>query len=195
MDYPKYVEIDGVKYKINTDFRIAIECNRIAEDNTIGDFERCLAIIYTLYGENGLINFNHYEKLLELAQKYLCCGKELKSTNDKPDMDFIKDAGYIASSFQYDYKYNPYEMEYCHWYKFFNDLNNLSNNELGNCCILSNVRNLRNFDLSKIKDEKQKQKIKKAQDSVALNKTKIMPTEKQRESAMKFYKALNLGKE
>ena len=34
--YPQYVEVFGKRYKINTDFKVAIECNRIAEDETIG---------------------------------------------------------------------------------------------------------------------------------------------------------------
>ena len=52
--YPEYVEVEGKLYKINTDFRIAIKCNKIAEDETIGDYERVLAILYTLYGEEGI---------------------------------------------------------------------------------------------------------------------------------------------
>ena len=52
-NYPEYVEVKGKRYKINTDFRVAIECNRIAEDETIGDFERVLGIIYTLFGDEG----------------------------------------------------------------------------------------------------------------------------------------------
>ena len=32
MNYPEYVVIDNIEYKINTDFRVAIECNKIAED-------------------------------------------------------------------------------------------------------------------------------------------------------------------
>lgn len=198
MNFPKYVEVDGIKYKINTDFRVAIECNKIAEDETIGDFERALGIICVLYGKEALNNPNHYEKLLELAQKYFACGKEIKNEqNKKPDMDFEEDAGYIASSFQYDYKYNPYEMEYCHWYKFYNDLSNLSNSELGNCCVLSNVRNLRNFDVSKIKDSEQKRKIIEAKKQVALKKNivKKKPTKEQMESAKKFFDALNIRKE
>ena len=74
MDYPKYVKIGEKKYKINTDFRVAIECQEIALDDSIGDFERALAIIYKLFGEDGLDDSNNYEKLLELAQKYLSCG-------------------------------------------------------------------------------------------------------------------------
>lgn len=192
MNYPEYVKIGEKKYKINTDFRVAIECNRIAEDETISDLERALAIIYTLYGDEGIDNPQDYEKLLELAQKYLLCGKEFEDNNKQPNMDFEQDAGLIASSFQFDYKYNPYEMEYCHWYKFYNDLVNLSDSELGNCCALSSVRNLRDFDESKIQDPKEKQKIREAKKQVALKKYQVKKehTDKQKESARKFIDAL-----
>ena len=172
MKFPKYVEIENKRYKINTDFRVAIECNRIAEDETIGDIERVLGIIYTLFGEEGINTPEHYEKLLEMAKKYLCCGQELEQTNEKPYMDFIEDEGDIRSSFQYDYKYDPYEEEYVHWYKYYNDLKNLSNSEFGDCCVLNRIINLRKFDVSKIKDRKEKEKIIKAQKQVALKKNK-----------------------
>ena len=51
MNKPEYVKVDGQLYKINTDFRVAIECDKIAKDKNIGDFERALAFIYKLYGE------------------------------------------------------------------------------------------------------------------------------------------------
>ena len=201
--YPEYVEVNGKQYKINTDFRVAIECNRIADDTTIGNFERSLGIICTLFGNEAIDdineNFEVYEKLLNLATKYILCENEpIKSKKKKkPDMDFIKDAGYIASSFQYDYQYNPYEMEYCHWYKFYNDLNNLSNSEFGNCCILNRVRNFRNLDVRKIKDEKARQEAIELQKQLALEKSedKKGPTEKQKESARELYKRLGLRRE
>lgn len=172
MKYPEFVKIGEKKYKINTDFRVAIKCNEIAENENIGDFERALAIIYKLYGDEGLNDVKNYDKLLELGLKYLACGEEIKPNKNKPDMDFIEDEKYIRSSFKYDYKYNPYEMEYLHWYEFFNDLNNLSDSELGDCCILNRVRSLRNIDLKTIKDKKERDKIKKAQEQVALKKYK-----------------------
>lgn len=49
MSNPEYVKVDGELYKINTDFRVALECNKIAEDENIGDYERSLAIIYKLF--------------------------------------------------------------------------------------------------------------------------------------------------
>ena len=54
MSNPQYVKVDDKLYKINTDFRIALECNNIAEDTSIGEYERALAIIYKLFGEERI---------------------------------------------------------------------------------------------------------------------------------------------
>lgn len=54
MNNPQYVKVDDKLYKINTDFRIALECNNIAEDTSIGEYERALAIIYKLFGEKRI---------------------------------------------------------------------------------------------------------------------------------------------
>lgn len=193
-NYPEYVEVDNKKYKINTDFRVAIECDKVAKDETIGDFERALAIIYLLFGEEGLNNSNHYEKLLKLAQKYLCCGEEKQNANEEPDMDYIEDYGYIWASFLSDYNGLDIDKVNMHWWKFFDLLNGLSNSELGNCCVLNKIRNLRNFDVSEIKDSKERHKIIKAKEKYALKNNKkgkeIKLTEEQQQSVDEFYKSL-----
>lgn len=200
MSYPKYVEVGDKTYPINTDFRIAIECNRIAEDNSIGNLERALAVIYTLFGEEALDDTEHYDRLLELAQKYLCCGKELEENNEKPDMDFIEDMDYIEASFMSDYKIDLSNVE-MHWWKFFNLMNGLSNSEMGNCCVLNRIRNLRTFNTKDIKDEKERRRIEKEKSKVALNKykdfnkKKVTLTEQQKQSAKDLYEALGLRKE
>lgn len=198
-DYPEYVEVKGKQYKINTDFRVAIRCNQIAEDETIGDFERALAIIETLYGDeaidDGKKDTEIYVKLLKLAQKYLSCGKEIEKNNEKPDMDYVEDYGYIWASFKSDYNGMDIDKENIHWWKFNDMMNGLSNSEMGNCCVLNRVRNLRNYDLKQVKDLKERQKIRKAQQQVALKKYKVekpKATEKQRQSAEKFLKALGI---
>lgn len=191
--YPEYVEVEGKRYKINTDFRVAIECNRIAEDDSIGNLERALAIIYTLFGDEGINTPDHYEKLLELAQKYLLCGNEFDSnSNEKPDMDFIEDYGYIWASMMSDYNGLDIDKENIHWWKFNELLNGLSNSEMGNCCVLNRIRNLRTFDVSQIKDHKEKEKIIKAKKQVQLKKNKIKATKENLESAMKFYQQLGV---
>ena len=193
MNNPEYVKIGEKKYKINTDFRVAIKCNCIAEDTTISDTERALAIIYLLYGDEGLNDFENHEKLMELAKKYLLCGEEpMDNIESKKDMDYIQDKYYIRSSFIQDYKYNPYEKEYLHWYDFYHDLNNLSNSEFGNCCILSRIRNFRNLNVSEIKDSKKRAEIIKIKEYLALKK-EIKMTEEQKKNQDNFYKLLNGG--
>ena len=193
-NYSEYAEINDKKYKINTDFRMAIECQDIATDESISDYERALAIIYKLFGDDGIDDFNNYDKLLEIAIKYLSCGKEVDNKNEEPDMDFVQDKGYIESSFKYDYKYNPYELEYLHWYEFYNDLSNLSNSEMGNCCVLNRVRNLRNYDTKEIKDPKERKKVEEAKKQVSLKKEhkKREFSEKEQKNMEEFYKSIGL---
>ena len=189
MKCPQYAKVGDRQYKINTSFRTAIRCQEIAQDKTIGDLERALGIICTLFGEEALDNSEDYEKLLELAKKYLSCGKEIQDTNKKPDMDYIKDMDLIEASFMSDYHIDLTQ-EDMDWYKFNNLMNGLSNSELGNCCILNNIRNLRDFDASSIKDAKERQKIVEAQQYWALDKEEVHLTKEQQRSVDEFYKSL-----
>ena len=190
MNYPEYVKVEDKKYKINTDFRVAIECQDIATNESIGDYERALAIVYKLFGDDGINTPQHYEKLLELAVKYLSCGKEVDMKgNEEPDMDFTQDMDYIEASFMSDYNIDLTNTE-MHWWKFYNLINGLSNSEMGNCCVLNRVRNLRTYDTKDIKDPKELEKIKKAKEQVALKKKNItkMLTSEQRKNIDNFYK-------
>lgn len=190
--YPQYAEVNGKRYKINTDFRVAIKCSEVAEDETIGDYERGLAIIYLLYGDEGLKDTENQAKLLEIAQSYLLCGEEYKKEqNEKPDMDFIQDYSYITTSFMSDYHIDLDNCE-MHWWKFMDLMNGLSNSEMGNCCILNRIRNLRNFDTKDIKDKKEKQKIEKAKQQVALKKKQNKPTKEQQERAIDLLQKLGI---
>ncbi len=189
----KKIQIGDTIYNANTDFRVAIECNRIANDETINKYERPLGIICTMFGEEGLDNPEHYEKLLKWALNYLSCGKEIKKTQEEPDMDYIEDMEYIEASFMSDYGIDLENTE-MDWQKFNKLINGLSNSEIGNCCVLNRVRNLRNFDVSQIKDPKEKDKIIKAKELVKLKTHKeeveVELNEQQQQSVDEFYKAL-----
>ena len=192
MNYPEYSEIEGVRYKINTDFRFAIECTKIAEDNSIGDCERALAIIYVLFGEKGLNATHHYDKLLSIAKKYLLCGKEPQNDKDEdPDMDYVKDYFYIKTSFRSDYGIKLDE-EKMHWWEFFDLLNGLSDSELGNCCLLNKIRNARRFDPNKIGDPQKRQEFIEWQNSIKLQKKEKKYTQEEQENMKEFYKQMGL---
>ena len=198
MNNPQYVKVDDKLYKINTDFRVALECNKIAEDTSIGNLERAMAIIYKLFGEDGL-NCNDQNKLLELGMKYLLLGNDKKDfktdSHDKYELDFNKCIGLIKASFKFDYNYDPYELEYLHWYDFYNDLTSLSTSEFGNCCILNRIISVLEQEPKDIKDNKQRQKLidgqKMLQQRYCKHKEKER-TKEQEESAREFYKALGI---
>ena len=190
MKYPKYVKVGEKKYKNNTDFREAIECDRIAKDNTIGDYERVLAIIYKLFGDEGINTLEDHEMLLKLAKKYLLCGKE--PSRDEPDMDYTEDYGYIWASMYSDYHGLDIDKENIHWWKFMELMEGLSNSELGDCCVLNRIRNLRNYDTKDIKDAKEKNKIEEAKQRVALKKNIKHATKEQEENATEALRELGL---
>lgn len=198
MNNPQYVKVDDKLYKINTDFRVALKCNNIAEDKTIGEYERALAIIYKLFGEDGL-DCENQNKLLKLGMKYLLLGndkKEPKNENkEKHELDFNKCIGLIKASFKFDYKYDPYELEYLHWYDFYNDLESLSTSEFGNCCILNRITSILNQEPKEIKDNKARQKLIEAQKLLSQKYCKqqeVKITKEQEESAKAFYKSLGI---
>lgn len=193
MNCIRKIQVDDTIYEANTDFRIAIECNRIATDENIGDFERVLGILCTVFGEKGIDIPEHYERLLKWVKKWLSCDKEIIDTHEKPDMDYIEDYDYIVASFQSDYGINL-DNETMDWQRFNTLMNGLSNSEFGNCCVLNRIRNLRNYDVSKIKDSKERQKMIKAKESVALKKYKKENhlTKEQEESMERLNKILGL---
>lgn len=195
MNNPEYVKIKDKKYKINTDFRIGLECDKISRDSNISDEEKALAIIYKLYGDEGLNNAQDWEQLMVLGQKYLNLNREPDEDDilEEPDMDLNEDFDYIEASFMSDYRIDLSEIK-MHWWAFIKLINGLSNSEMGNCCILNRIRNLRNMDLSEIKDEKERNKIKKAKEKVKLH-TNVKPlTKEQKESQSAIFEALGIGR-
>lgn len=194
-NYPEYAEVNGKRYKINTDFRVAIQCNEVAENKKIGELERGLAVIYLLFGDEALEDSNNHFGLLKAAKKFLSCEKELEEIDENkvPDMDYLEDMDYIEASFMSDYHIDLSNIE-MHWYKFTKLINGLSNSEFGNCCVLNSVRNLRNYDVSTITDQKQKDKIIEAKKAVELKKYKKENnlTDKQLQSINDLYSQLKM---
>lgn len=197
LNKPEYVKVGDKKYKINTDFRVAIECNNIAQDDTIGYTERPLAIIYKLFGDDGIDNPQDWEKLLELGIKYLSLDKDTSNIDNDTeiDMDFNEDMDYIEASFMSDYGIDLTK-ENMHWWKFYNLIEGFSNSEIGNCCVLNRVRNLRTFDLSQIKDNKERERLAKAKEMVSLKKAKqeVELTKEQEESMRKLDEIIGFKK-
>lgn len=161
MSYPEYANVNGTRYKLNTDFRIGIKCLEVADDPGICDEERALAVIYMLF---GFIPDNEpLQPFLDKAQIFLQCGKTYEEqAAKKADMDFNHDRGYINASFMSDYHIDLNSVN-MHFWMFCELIQGLTENS-----VLSRVREIRNYNLSDIKDAKTRSKIAKAQADLAL---------------------------
>ena len=77
--YPKYAEIKGKKYKLNTSYKVALRCFEVIDDSDISETERAAAIIYLLF---GFIPKKDSDLFLEKAKKFLECGEKVKEQEE-----------------------------------------------------------------------------------------------------------------
>jgi len=180
MIYPNAIEIDEKEYEINTGFETALACIKAINDESISKSERAYAVIGLLYKgwpENE-------SEAVRLAVKYLRCGKEDDKHEDidDVDMDFEYDESYIRASFLSDYHIDLDDSPDMHWWKFYSAMQGLTDS-----CILNRIRDIRNYDLSTVKDPKSRRKIEKAKRGVALP---IKVSEEDNEALDSFYSQL-----
>ena len=159
--YPYKARIGGKIYDIRTNYKYALKCLEILNDSSISKFERIYGSIITLFGvvpdEDEIAEF--YEKMI----LFLGCGETQEQQHSKPaDIDLNYDFGYISASFRSDYNIDIRNTD-MHWYEFVNLVSGLTEKS-----VMSRVRDIRNYDLSKVKDPQDRAKIQKAKDNVAL---------------------------
>mgnify|MGYP004640987621 CR=1 FL=1 len=184
-DYPEYAEINGKEYKLNTDYRYALKCFEIVDNEDISTLERMLAIVYLIY---GFIPDNDVDLFFEKAVTFLQCGETSDKQNEKDkDMDFVQDKKYINASFRSDYQIDLTK-EYLHFWYFVELLQGLTDK-----CSLSKIRELRNYDTNDIKDAKEKKKIEDAKKEVALKHKKKKLTKAQKNNAKNFLIQIGIG--
>ena len=160
MTYPEYAEVAGKRYKINTDFRVALRCFDVIEDESICDEERALAVIYLLFGE---VPTDNLEDFLRIAGDYLRCGEKAETqVSSEKDMDFTADEKYIAASFMSDYQIDISRAD-MHFWQYIHLIQGFTDRS-----VMSRVREIRNYDLEELKDPKARAKMAKAKEAVAL---------------------------
>ena len=160
MRYPEYAEVKGIKYKINTDYRVALRCFEVIEDTDISDEERALAVVYLLFGDVPMEDVGEF---LRIAGNYLRCGeKESSQDAGARDMDFIADERYIVASFMSDYRIDLSSVD-MHFWQYIQLIQGFTENS-----IMSRIRDIRNYDMSELKDPKSRAKMAQAKAAVAL---------------------------
>lgn len=147
----KYVELDGVKYPINTDFKTAIKCDRILNDPEISNLDRGILLTGTLFGWET----PYTEEAVNKAMLFLSDG-EKSPGEDKRVLDFDQHWDYYVGAFRQAYGLNLNEIE-LHYHEFLSLLKSLKGTAL------NDIVELLTYDMSEVKDSKTRLKIKKQQ--------------------------------
>lgn len=155
---PTTVEIEGIEYEINTDFRIGVLFELLMQDVEIDDDEKevqALELYYPICPENR-------DAAIEKMLWFYKCGKEFEESNKKGSgkaeqiYSFDYDDEYIYSAFLDQYRVDLQDVKHLHWWKFKAMFKSLKeDNEI------VKIMGYRAIDLSDIEDKKQKEHYKK----------------------------------
>ena len=188
MDYPTKMEINGKEYDIDTNYKTALACFKAINDSEIKDIERAIAVTTLLLGKD--VPLEDTKEAIEKCGIYLRCGKTKNVENKDVDVDYFQDESAIRTSIRQCYHENLNEKPYVHWWEYNELIEGLTEDTL-----LSKIREIRNFDLSKEKDPKARQKIQEAKEFYAIKKEEKPMTEEERKNINEFYKLSGIQKE
>jgi hypothetical protein len=183
MIYPTKIEVNGKLYNIDTDYRTALACFKAINDPDIKDTERALAVVTLLLGKD--VPLEDLQEALEKCAIYLRCGRNENTETKDIDMDYFQDEVAIRTSIRQCYHENLNQIKNLHWWEYNEMIEGLTDETL-----LSRIRDIRNYDLSKEKDFKIKQKMQKAKDFYALKKRETPLTDEQKKNIDDFMKKL-----
>ena len=125
-DLPEAVEVNGVEYAVNSDFRTGLACILDMESSELTDEEKCILLLKRMYGD---VIPEDVETALRLAVKFLDGGKE-PPEEENPFADntrlysFEKDSALIYAAFQQTHGIDLQKVD-LHWWQFlalFQDL-------------------------------------------------------------------------
>jgi hypothetical protein len=115
-ELPDTVEIDGIDYAINTDYRVTLRILMAFEDNELTDYERQVILLSGLYPEVP----PNLTGALEKARLFLN-GGEISSEDDTPTgprvYSWEKDANFIYAAFKQTHNIDLQNVK-LHWWQF-----------------------------------------------------------------------------
>ena len=171
---PTSVDIKGIEYEINSNFRTSILFSLLMEDDNLSEEEKVLQALnlyYPVVPDNSEKAIEHIEKAIEKIIWFYRCGEidiktnksNKKSYTQKRFLSYEEDDKYIFSAFMSQYKIDLNSIKYMHWWKFKSLLDNINEDN-----ILSKIIQYRSVDLSKITDKEQRKFYRDMQKRYAL---------------------------
>ena len=133
---PKTLNVGGVDYPINSDFRTILHYNqqlKTVDDENVGEIVRCMQIVFCKTFPDDLI------AAIRALNWFIQCGrkekkrrpsKKLLGINSNEPFDFEIDGEMIYSAFRRNdiYGIDLHEIPYLHWWEFIAMLDDLPDN-------------------------------------------------------------------
>lgn len=146
---PEFVEINGVEYEIDADFRNCIKFEQLMFDPDISDNLRGTLALRLFYPNIPPDTAAAFEKIIWLYS----CGEKAKQgisggKSGKKVYSYEEDGGYIFAAFLADYKIDLEAVEHLHWWKFRAMFDSLRSENM-----ICKIMEYRTADISKMKDE------------------------------------------
>lgn len=123
-EVPEFVEIDGVNYEINTDFRISIMFELLMQDNTLTEREKIETALNLYYPDIPPNIPRAIEKMLWFYR----CGKDIENTDAEEEnqsyskkeqiYSFKYDDELIFAAYLSQYGINLQTINHLHWWEF-----------------------------------------------------------------------------
>lgn len=168
--FPDFVEVDGSKCRVVTDFREWIKMIELLEDEWIADGQKA-ELLFQWYidqpdnPEAGIIALSEFLKGSGLHTEHT--GSDSSGRNKAPVFSYTEDAGCIFSAFLVYYGIDLAEISYMHWWKFLVLFEGLPEESE-----IKQRMMYRNTDLNSIKDKAERKRIKEIQRRIALPRKK-----------------------
>lgn len=114
---PEVVEVDGVEYPLNVNFRDAIRTILAFEDSSLTIAEKYSVLLTNLFGESVPADRS---KAIALALRFLNGGEDSDEevTNSPRLYSFEKDSNYIFAAFRQTHGIDLAAETNLHWWKF-----------------------------------------------------------------------------
>lgn len=164
---PKSLRIGRKEHPIKTDFRTWMQLNEtvIRDDATEDEIMNVVLSVFENKRNKTRLFIRNGEEIVDQVSWFLRCGKEESSEGNSKgpvNFSFTYDSDYILSAFQQFYGIDLLKSD-MHWWEFVALMNSIS----GECELKERVR-LRSIDAGKIKDSKERARIRSIQCSIAL---------------------------
>lgn len=162
---PGWIEVDGKRLGIRTDFRIWIEFDRIMHQRELAPKEKFFMISALCIEEKNLPCDLPPDRIIDgLCDFYLCGGKAKgQEKQTTPVFSFCEDGGYIFAAFLSSYGVDLLSIPYMHWFVFSALLKGLDDSTR-----LMKIMSWRGAEPDKEKNPKRREFLRKMKELYAL---------------------------